>query len=944
MKYDFPAINAAALARFDDVMSRLRLEGGKCQGREYLPLNPKRDDKHPGSFSINMDSGVWGEYATGDKGGDLVSLAAYIFGCNNGEAAKRLGDFLGLSEVHTCALNQPPPPKAKENGSPAGGWVFVPFAPADAPPLPAPPYRYAKRYRYTSAAGALAFVVDRVEKGDGTKEFKQVSLWRSQSGALKWRFKAPLHPRPLYGLQDLTTRNNAPVMVCEGEKATEAARELFPAFVVVCWPGGGNAVGYADFSPLAGRDVTLWHDLDDVGREAMGKVAARLQGLEKPPTALYQVRPEFFGLSEKGDDAADVKGWNAERCKTECKRGEWRTVIGMGKEEKPPKKTKAPRVTTIGRFELADDGVYCIETGSDGNKSRKWICAPLEIIGKTTNADNTGWGLYVRFKDFVGCEHNLILRRSLFLGECYDVIRQFLEAGLKIGAGKAAKTRLIEYLESANPVELIHTTERLGWQLFEDTRVYVLPNAAYGTGNEVWLYGTDDSHDNQFTISGTAAEWRENVASLCAGNSRLSFAVSLSFAAPLLALTQPASESGGFHFRGNSSSGKSTVLRVAASVCGGRYVEGWRTTDNALESIAEKHNDAALILDELGELDSFEAGRSAYMLANGRGKGRATRTGGRRRIAAWRLLFLSAGELSLAQHMAESGKTARAGQELRLADIPADAGAGLGVWEDLHGSDNGADFSTRLDHATGKYYGAVYREFLERLAKTPADEITRRVADARRRLVEAYLSGNASGQARRVAGRFALVAAGGELATEWGLTGWRPAEADNLGEAEQAAGTCLAAWLEARGGEGNQEERAMLEQVRGYLEKYGSANFDQWHRLSDPHAPRTLKRVGVVRWCYPSGEVVEEDNNTEGVHDRADIMSEFFIYPEGWKHEVCKGFDDKVVARVMAQRGYLKCAGKKRYTYVQKIRGIGGKRVYYVLPHFLGDVESPANG
>jgi uncharacterized protein (DUF927 family) len=69
--------------------------------------------------------------------------------------------------------------------------------------------------------------------------------------------------------------------------------------------------------------------------------------------------------------------------------------------------------------------------------------------------------------------------------------------------------------------------------------------------------------------------WRAEVASLCSGNTRLLFAVSVCFAAPML--YPIGGESGGFHFRSNSSDGKTTALRVAASVCGGAdFMQRWR--------------------------------------------------------------------------------------------------------------------------------------------------------------------------------------------------------------------------------------------------------------------------------------------------------------------------------------------------------------------------------
>ena len=111
---------------------------------------------------------------------------------------------------------------------------------------------------------------------------------------------------------------------------------------------------------------------------------------------------------------------------------------------------------------------------------------------------------------------------------------------------------------------------------------------------------------------------------------RLSFALCAAFVGPLL---RPAGlEGGGFSFEGGSSSGKITALQTAASVWGGpEHVRSWRATDNGLEGIAALHNDNVLILDEMGQVNGRVLAECAYMLANGRGKGRSNREGGIRR-------------------------------------------------------------------------------------------------------------------------------------------------------------------------------------------------------------------------------------------------------------------------------------------------------------------------
>jgi hypothetical protein len=92
---DFPAVNHAAIAALPGVLARI-VPGGKILGREYVALNPTRADRRPGSFKVNLRSGKWCDFATGDKGGDPVSLCAYVEGVSQGEAARRLARMLGL--------------------------------------------------------------------------------------------------------------------------------------------------------------------------------------------------------------------------------------------------------------------------------------------------------------------------------------------------------------------------------------------------------------------------------------------------------------------------------------------------------------------------------------------------------------------------------------------------------------------------------------------------------------------------------------------------------------------------------------------------------------------------------------------------------------------------------------------------------------------------------
>lgn len=92
---DFEKINAAARPALPGLVERW-LAGGRREGREWVVRNPKRSDRRPGSFRVNLSSGRWADFATGDGGGDPVSLAAFLFDLSQGEAARRLADMLGV--------------------------------------------------------------------------------------------------------------------------------------------------------------------------------------------------------------------------------------------------------------------------------------------------------------------------------------------------------------------------------------------------------------------------------------------------------------------------------------------------------------------------------------------------------------------------------------------------------------------------------------------------------------------------------------------------------------------------------------------------------------------------------------------------------------------------------------------------------------------------------
>jgi len=528
-----------------------------------------------------------------------------------------------------------------------------------------------------------------------------------------------------------------------------------------------------------------------------------------------------------------------------------------------------------------------------------WICDPLKIEAATRDDQGGEWGRLLVFSDQDGKQKHWAMPMRMLAAGGEELRGELLAAGLRIAPTTAARAALAKYLGREHPTARARCVSRTGWH----GESFVLPTETLGAAAaERVIFQAPSLAGVALGQAGTLEGWRETVSAPCAGNSRLVLAIAAGFAAPCLGLLEVAG--GGVHFRGPSSCGKSTALRVAASLYGGPAYPGtWRQTDNGLEGLAALHSDLLLILDELSQLDPRHAGQVAYLLANGQGKGRAQRNGTLRAVATWRTLFLSAGEVGLAELVTEGGGKVRAGQAVRVLDVPADAGAGLGVFERSPDGTTAGQFADQLKRAAATHYGHAVPEFLRKLV---ADAATSRnalsaMAD---RLAGALATDAAAGQVRRAADRFALIAAAGELATAWGLTGW------TTGEAENAARACFAAWLSARGTVGAAEPAAMLAQVRAFLEAHAESRFTPWD--ADEHSPRTINRVGFRR--------------------KTDAGPEFYIEREAFRTEVCKGFDPTAVARVLVERGALAPGSDNEVTRKERLPDGRHDRVYRITP------------
>jgi putative DNA primase/helicase len=707
-------------------------------------------------------------------------------------------------------------------------------------------------------------------------------------------------------------RDDAPLLVCEGY-ATGATLHQATGAAVACAMNCHNIGPVCDALRKRFPKARLLICADDDAKTDAQR--GNNPGVQCATDAAKRfkckwIKPE--GLPEGATDFNDL----AAHCGIDEVRAQLSSALaekGAAKSSESEAKSKGAKLP---RFEVNDEGVWHFGTDREGKAlAPLWICAPLRITARTRDNEGAEWGYLLEFSDPEGEPHAWAMPARMLSGDGNEYRQHLLSLGLLIASSAVAKERLTYYIQTRAPETLARCTDRAGWH----GSLFVMPERTLGQSDERVIFQASGGVSNTFREAGTLDSWRAKVSAPCAGNSRLVFAVSSSFAGPTLHLT--GMESGGFHFRGGSTSGKSSALRAAASVFGSpEYVRLWRSTDNALESMAAIHSDAILILDEIGQVDPRVIGDCAYLLANGQGKARMGRTGATRQALRWRLVFLSSGEIGLADHMAEAGKRARTGQEIRLAEIPADGGKfftdasgqrkSLGVFEELHGVEGGARFANTLNANAAKHYGIAGRMFIERLA-SERDAAKAALKTHMQTFMQKMREHGAEGQAQRVAARFAQVGAAGELATSWGLTGWPD------GMAMQSAERCYRSWLSARGGTGNAEERDMIRQVAEFIERYGESRFTHYARAekADDHMPDTVNRAGFKRFTS----------------EATDAAYEFYVLPEQFRREICKGFDYREVAKVLKARGFIK-TDEGRLTLTHRLPMLGKTRCYLVLP------------
>ena len=543
-------------------------------------------------------------------------------------------------------------------------------------------------------------------------------------------------------------------------------------------------------------------------------------------------------------------------------------------------------------FEIDNRGVWWVNvrTDKDGDiieAEPLFLSDTIDIIG--TGQDNDGaYYRIIKFKDKITRQQKTAALPQAEIGtvQGWQRLQNF---GLVIMSGRAKRERLADYLQKEGSPTAFTITDRAGW----NGEAYILAGGetVNADGTNI-LYNGDTSQKDGYTEKGSLKEWQEQAARYAENNSRLCLALGLSMAAPFLALLNE--EGGGFHLAGDSSKGKTTAARIALSVWGdpAATMGNWDTTSLGLQNVALARNDGLLVLDEIGQsTDPRKIPQMVYSVINGVSKTQGAKDGGNRRQKTWRNLILSTGEINPESLIGDRAQW-KAGNHVRLPDIQAEAR--YGIYDTLHGFADGAKLSEHIRQATAKQRGTAGRALIRQILKDGKEAAAQAVEASRAQFLETLPP--MEGQARRIARRFALLAAVLEYAAP--ITGMRP------GAGEAGVRQCFNEWLEENG-TGNREDRRIIEQVIAFMDVNAlSMRFSDWNAQTvNQHHAGYRKQEGSI--------------------------DEYWIIPVVFEDEVCKGYSPRKVCEVLHTRKWAKKTNNDRWQHQRKRNGVASR--FYVL-------------
>ncbi|MGX5013752.1 DUF927 domain-containing protein [Enterobacter asburiae] len=520
--------------------------------------------------------------------------------------------------------------------------------------------------------------------------------------------------------------------------------------------------------------------------------------------------------------------------------------------------------------ESRTDGVFWVEPKQDRDSGEvinreSWLCSPLDVIGIGT--DGTERFLILRWLAQGASSETTQAIPLADIGE-REGWRKLKAGGVNVTTKTGLRATLADWLQRSGNGEVWQVSHATGWQ----HGAYIMPDGEIiGTPASPVLFNGRSSAAAGYTQKGSPAGWRESVGRLAAGNYSMMTGIAAALAAPLIGLVE--ADGFGLHFYEQSSAGKTTTANVAASLYGNPDLLRltWYGTALGLANEAAAHNDALMPLDEIGQgADPVEVYKSAYALFNGTGKLQGAKEGGNRELKRWRTVAVSTGEVDLETFIAGAGRKAKAGQLVRLLNIPLSKAIHFQEYQ------NGKHHADALKDAWQHQHGAAGREWVKWLAdhqQEAKDAV--RAAEARWR---SLIPADYGEQVHRVGARFAILEAAlvlGEVITGWDTQTSRDAIQHSFN-----------AWVREFG-TGNKEHQQIIEQCEAFLNAYGMSRFAPLD-----YDPRDLPIHELYGYRDKGGE--------------SDEPVLFYVLPAPFRDQLAKGFNKDTAARILSEAGMLK--------------------------------------
>lgn len=699
------------------------------------------------------------------------------------------------------------------------------------------------------------------------------------------------------------------VILAEGLATALSVHLIHPDALTVCAVDAGNllpvALVFRERYPNA--SIIIAADNDSVsgkpnkGRHAAEKAAAAVAGRVALPPG-----------GGKGDwnDIHQKQGLDNAR------------VVFDASLYQPEDDTLKPRLTSVERaftarqekksgsdpllpfIESGDAGVFWIEPQLNRQTSqitlkKFWLCDPVDVIGQGVDADSDDTFIALRWMRH-GCNEtvNKIIRPGL-IGDPQGWA--FLKNnGLNVVTSPHHRARLADWiLQQARHGQHFIASACAGWT----GKAYILPDGhVIGEQETPVMFTGGSASRSAYGVKGTTDSWRENVARLAYRNPFQMLAAATAFAAPLSGILN--AEGFGIHLYAGSTAGKTTAVDFATSLYGLPRPQrlSWYGTALGIANEAQAHNHGLLALDEIEQASHpRHVFTSAYTLFNGKGKLQGDPNGGNRELKSWETVVISTGEKSVETFLAGAGIKVKAGQLVRLLNIPVTRPT------ELYGYASGKDHADAMKAGWLENHGAAGRAWIRWLAVNQ-DIAKAAYAQALARW-NTVIPADYAEQVHRVKDRFAVLEAALLLSAP--ITGW------DMQACRDALQHVFNVWI-AEFGTGNKEHEQIIEQTTAFLmtnsiSRFIPVDFDELSQLN-VHNLAGYKDKGTQQ----SGEPVT-----------------FYILPGPFKAEVAQTFDVNQTARVLYEAGMLKKPGGDKGWQIKtpRIRHMNNRqlRAYAVL-------------